>query len=102
MPQMKTPAAAPLGANIPVFPDKTRYADARRSLMALGYGPAPLPDAQKCDQGTDSTCFPEREACTGTPAQCNYFWRRGDMLIRVETLDNPPTVAKVECQVNCQ
>jgi len=104
------PAAPPPGAPkadtapvVPVFPANTPYADARSSLMALGYGPAPMPDAGKCDSNTDSTCFPERAACMKTDAvQCNFLWKRGDQVIKVKTVAVPPTVAAVECQVNCK
>jgi hypothetical protein len=86
---------------VPVFPKNTAYVDARRRLMALGYGPAPIPDAEKCDRETDKTCFPERDACSAS-GQCSFLWRRGETLIMVGTADNPPTVASVECQVNCR
>jgi clan AA aspartic protease (TIGR02281 family) len=88
---------------VPVFPANTPYADARSSLMALGYGPAPLPDAGKCDADTDTTCFPERAACKKADGiHCDFLWKRGDQLIKVKTVAVPPTVAAVECQVNCK
>jgi len=88
---------------VPVFPANTPYASARLSLQALGYGPAQLPDAGKCDANTDTTCFPERMACAKTDSiQCEFLWRRGEQLIRVRTVAVPPTVASVECQVNCK
>jgi clan AA aspartic protease (TIGR02281 family) len=87
----------------PSFPPNTAYSDARHSLMALGYEPAPLPDAAKCDQTTDKTCFPEREACTSdNGTQCEFFWKRGERLIKVTTTAVPPTVSSVGCQINCQ
>jgi hypothetical protein len=103
-PPSTTPAPKPETASaIPSFPANTAYADARSSLLALGYGPAPLPDAGKCDANTDSTCFPERLACTRTDSiHCDYFWRRGDQVIKIKTVAVPPTVAAVECQVNCK
>ena len=88
---------------MPVFPANTPYATARLSLQALGYGPASLPDAGKCDANTDMTCFPERAACAKTDSiQCDYLWRRGEQLIRIRTVAIPPTVSAVECQVNCK
>lgn len=87
----------------PSFPPNTAYADARRSLMALGYEPAPLPDAEKCDRGTDKTCFPEREACQSENGnRCEFLWKRGERLIKVTTIADPPTVSAVGCQINCQ
>jgi clan AA aspartic protease (TIGR02281 family) len=103
------PSATPLpkpetAATVPSFPANTPYANARSSLMALGYGPAPLADAGKCDNATDSTCFPERQACAKADngVQCDFFWRRGEQVIKVKTVAIPPTVAAVECQVNCK
>jgi clan AA aspartic protease (TIGR02281 family) len=90
-------------AALPVFPANTPYASARSSLLALGYGPASLPDSGKCDSNTDSTCFPERAACAKADSiQCDFLWRRGEELIKVKTVAVPPTVSAVECQVNCK
>jgi clan AA aspartic protease (TIGR02281 family) len=90
-------------AALPVFPANTPYASARSSLLALGYGPASLPDSGKCDSNTDSTCFPERAACAKADSiQCDFLWRRGEELIKVRTVAVPPTVSAVECQVNCK
>lgn len=101
-----TPNPAPVPpavSDVPTFPANTAYSDARHSLMALGYEPAPLPDADKCDRNTDKTCFPEREACTSdNGTQCEFFWKRGERLIKVTTTAIPPTVSTVGCQVNCQ
>jgi clan AA aspartic protease (TIGR02281 family) len=95
------PAVKPEAA-LPVFPANTPYGNARSSLLALGYGPATLPDAGKCDSNTDLTCFPERAVCTKADGiQCDFLWRRGDQLIKVRTVAIPPTVSAVECQVNC-
>lgn len=96
-------ATAPMAhPAVPVFPVNMPYTDARSSLLALGYGPAPLPESGKCDSTTDATCFPERTACAKSDAiHCNYLWRRGEV-IKVKTVAVPPTVAAVECQVNCK
>jgi clan AA aspartic protease (TIGR02281 family) len=103
-PPSTTPLPKPdTASTIPDFPANTPYANARSGLLALGYGPAPLPDAGKCDSNTDSTCFPERQACTRTDSvQCDFFWRRGEQVIKVKTVAVPPMVASVECQVNCK
>ena len=90
-------------ATLPVFPANTPYANARSSLLALGYGPAPMPEAGKCDSNTDATCFPERVACAKAEGiQCDFLWRRGEQLIKVRTVAVPPTISSVECQVNCK
>ncbi len=98
-------AAAPPAAQarVPVFPANTPYGNARTTLLALGYGPAALPDAGKCDSNTDLTCFPERAACVKADGiQCEFLWRRGEELIKVKTVAIPPTISAVECQVNCK
>ncbi len=96
------PTKAENAATVPVFPANTPYADARAGLIALGYGPAPLPDAGKCDSTSDSTCFPERMACAKADGiKCNFLWRRGEQVIRVQTDAIPPTVSSVQCEVNC-
>ena len=58
------PANVTTNRTIPSFPANTAYADARESLLALGYEPAIVPDTEKCDQNTDKTCFPERTTCS--------------------------------------
>jgi clan AA aspartic protease (TIGR02281 family) len=99
---VSAPTAKAETSSVPVFPTSTAYADARRTLIALGYGPAPLSDS-KCDTNTDSTCFPERDACTKADGiQCDFFWRRGDQVIKVNTAALPPVVSSIECQVNCK
>jgi clan AA aspartic protease (TIGR02281 family) len=99
-PAVAGPAAS---GSVPVFPANTAYGSARSTLLALGYGPAPLPDAGKCDSTTDATCFPERASCAKADAvQCDFLWRRGEQLIKVKTVAIPPTVSAVECQVNCK
>jgi clan AA aspartic protease (TIGR02281 family) len=87
-------------ASVPAFPSRTPYGQARKSLMALGYGPAPLPEADKCDRETDQTCFPERDSCTR--GQCEFIWRRGETLVKIRTVEVPPIVSAVECEVNCR
>ncbi len=105
-PTAAAPAAetAPVGhPAVPLFPANTPYANARSSLLALGYGPAPLPNTGKCDSITDATCFPERASCAKADSvHCDYLWRRGDELIKVTTVAVPPTVSAVACQVNCK
>jgi len=100
---LESGAAPAKGPGDPIFPKNTPYGDARRSLMALGYGPASLPDADKCDRSTDKSCFPERVSCNQSSGVCEFLWKRGERLIKVTTaLADPPTVSAVECQVNCQ
>jgi clan AA aspartic protease (TIGR02281 family) len=99
----ETVPVAKADAAVPVFPANAPYGNARSSLMALGYGPVALPDAGKCDNNTDLTCFPERASCTKADGiQCEFLWKRGEQLIKVRTVAIPPTISAVECQVNCK
>ena len=94
-------AAESIGAGLPKFPGDTPYQEARRSLIALGYKPASLPGADKCNKG-DGRCFPEVESCAGTGlGQCIYTWRRGETLIEVFTVNERPIVQAVRCRINC-
>jgi hypothetical protein len=94
---------AAAAATVPAFPANTPYSNARGGLMALGYSPATMPDAGKCDVNTDMTCFPERLACAKADSiQCDFMWRRGEQVIKVKTTAIPPTISSVECQINCK
>jgi hypothetical protein len=98
---------APLSADeppLPTFPKRTLYSEARTALLALGYQPVHLPDADTCDPRYDaSRCFPEREACAGTGmAPCNFVWRRAERVIVVGTIgDEMPIVTGVRCLSGC-
>jgi clan AA aspartic protease (TIGR02281 family) len=92
-------ARAHSGFVLPAFPDQTSYAAARTHLIALGYDPQ---DVSPCDPNNKS-CFPERVSCFGTDViECNFKWKHGDTAILVQTVNYPPTVAKVECEKNCR
>lgn len=99
-----TPSPSPAAAAhpafvLPAFPHQTKYADARSHLIALGYEPQ---EVQPCDPASAS-CFPERVSCFGSDViQCKFEWKHGATAILVETVNYPPTVAKVECEKNCQ
>ena len=98
-PSPSSDTRAHLGFVMPAFPDQTKYAEARTHLIALGYEPQEM---QACDPA-NASCFPERVSCFGTDViQCKFQWKHGDAAILVETVNYPPTVAKVECEKNCQ
>lgn len=63
-------------------------------MLALGYQPVRLPDADKCDQRYDAgRCYPERQTCAGTGlAPCNFVWRRADRVLFVGTIGELPVV----------
>jgi hypothetical protein len=111
-----------LASTLPKFPPRTPYAEARRSLLALGYSPIALPDADDTSRarcgfkpgsvagaggsgsaiGGDLRCFPEMEACAGSGlGQCVFAWRRAETIIEVVTVGELPVVGGVRCRVNC-
>jgi hypothetical protein len=92
-----------LASALPTFPKNSLYGDARTALIALGYQPVKLPDADKCDVASDyARCFPERQSCAGTGlAQCNFVWRRTERVIIVGTIGEDPKVASVRCLSGC-
>src|SRR5689334_20770008 len=89
---------------LPIFPKRTPYADARESLLILGWKPIHLPDADKCAED-DGRCKgrPEMRSCSGTGlARCVFMWRKNDALIEVDTYgEEDPIVDGVTCRVNC-
>ena len=73
-------AAAGAAERAPVFPKGTAYGQARRSLLALGWSPVRLPDADECAKD-DKRCEgrPEMSSCSGTGlARCLFIWRKGE------------------------
>ncbi len=63
-------------------------------MTAAGYKPFKDPNADKCDGG--STCFPETESCAGTGlGNCNFLWKKGQAVVVVGTVGDPPTVEGV-------
>lgn len=113
-------ASFTLAGSLPRFPRGTPYAEARKSLKALGYHPNVLPDSDAVSRGRcgykpdslvepkpgagddDTRCFPEMIACAGTGlGQCIYSWRHGETLIDVFTTNEIPGVSGVACRVNC-
>ena len=71
----------------------TPYAAARQALLAAGWEPVRLPDADRCSPG-DARCAgrPERASCSGTgAAPCAFAWRRGAEELMVLTT-GPETI----------
>jgi len=91
---------------LPSFPKNTDYREARRSLIALGYTPVKMPDADTCMKG-DGRCegFPEMTSCSGTGlGYCLFTWKsRTDALIEIVTVGEVnPGVSSVRCRANCR
>ena len=94
-------AAEPL----PKFKRNILYPEARSSLLALGWLPAPIPASDRECVHREGTCqtYPEAESCApyGT-AVCAMLWRRGGQIIKVETIgDEDMLVRSVSCRVGC-
>jgi hypothetical protein len=94
-------AAEPL----PKFMRNILYPEARASLLALGWLPAPVPASDRMCKRREATCgtYPEAESCApyGT-AVCAMLWRRGGQIIKVETIgDEDMLVRSVSCRVGC-
>ena len=91
------PAAA---GTLPAIAGNTRYPTAREALVAAGWQPARLPDADGC-AAFDARCraFPEAHACAGTgPGNCLFTWRRGGTVTAVNTAgESPPVLRSVTC-----
>jgi hypothetical protein len=87
----------------PTFPNGTSYAEARDSLIGLGWSPVTLPGSDLCSRN-DERCAgrPEMHACSGTGlAPCAFAWRRGDTLIEVLTIGERPVVNGSRCRAGC-
>ena len=99
------PTASVSAERLPSFPKRTEYTEARRSLIALGWRPVTLPDADRCSKG-DMRCQgrPEMAACSGTGlARCLFTWRKGETLIEVGTYgEEEPIVDAVRCRAGCR
>ncbi|MBP0463415.1 hypothetical protein J5Y09_05790 [Roseomonas sp. PWR1] len=84
--------AAPALAQPPAAPG-VPYAAARQALLAAGWEPLRVPDADRCAP-RDARCEgrPEMVACAGTGlAPCAFAWRRGAEEIEVLTT-GPDTI----------
>lgn len=87
----------------PAIPAGTPYAAARERLLAAGWQPARLSDADGC-AAWDERCrrYPEANACSGTgQGNCLFRWRRGATLVGVVTAGEEPVVRTVRCQEGC-
>jgi hypothetical protein len=89
---------------LPKFPKRTDYGEARNSLIALGWRPVTMPDAQKCDGDERCRGRPEMLACSGTGrASCTFTWKRRDTLIEIGTVGEAGNVVdRVRCRAGCR
>jgi hypothetical protein len=88
---LKLVAASGPGAleRLPSFPRRTRYANARRHLLATGWAPYTAPDAEGCILGRrQCKGRPETRFCSGTGiARCGFLWRKEGA-----TIDQPSPI----------
>jgi hypothetical protein len=104
--QSDRPASHPptAGAPLPVIARDAPYGAARQDLLADGWQPLISPDADKCWDG-DMRCQgrPEMQACAGTgQGNCLFLWKKGDAVLAVYTIDDPPIISGVECRSGCR
>ncbi|WP_439497851.1 hypothetical protein [Bosea sp. (in: a-proteobacteria)] len=96
-------AAADAAEGLPGVPRLQDYEKARKSLLAQGWRPITLPEADECQPG-DRRCAgrPETFACVGF-AGCIFTWRRGGTVIDVVTQGEGSTaVSGLRCRGGCQ
>jgi hypothetical protein len=94
-------AAEPL----PTFKRDKPYSDVRNALLATGWQPVRLPDADRCDS-RDSRCQgrPEMTSCSGTGrAPCLFTWRKDTRTIEVVTeREDGGFFRSLRCVQGCQ
>jgi hypothetical protein len=96
--------AAAATERLPALTRGTPYATVRNTLLALGWRPITLPDADRCPP-RDSRCQgrPEMSSCAGTGlANCLFTWKRNNTVIGVSTIGEDPIVDGTRCQSGCR
>jgi hypothetical protein len=87
------------------FEKRELYSAVRERLLKSGWQPASTADADQCVKG-DSRCEgrPEMQDCAGTgEANCNFRWRKGNIVIDVSTITDSPVVTAIStCHVYCR
>lgn len=90
---------------VPKFKSNTLYADARASLLQLGWRPVPVPASSRLCERREDTCEAYLEAETCAPfgnAACSMLWKRGEQLISVMTIgDTDILVRSASCRSGC-
>ena len=105
---LATATVANAAGSVPRLPKAALYYDARNSLTALGWQPAPLPEDDRiCSSGRQNVCdrYPETASCSGTGlALCTFLWKRGNTLAEVTTYGEGVEeirVRSVQCRAGC-
>lgn len=99
------PGSPPPAANEPrpIIAKDAPYGAVRENLLAAGWQPFISPDADKCWEG-DRRCQgrPEKQACAGTGVgNCLFLWRKGNAVLAVFTVGEPPIISEIECRTGC-
>lgn len=91
--------APAIPVRFPSIRPTTAYPEARQILLQDGWQPVGEMDAAGCSAGSrsgDQRCYPELADCAGTgEGQCLYVWRKGQSVLRVGTVGDPPLVAHI-------
>jgi hypothetical protein len=97
-------APACAGEKLPNIRKGQDYGKLRQSLLAQGWKPVTLPDAERCGAG-DRRCAgrPEVFVCAGTGlANCIFTWRRGGTVIDIGTVGETRAVFdRMSCRSGC-
>lgn len=100
--------SAAFAETVPTALVKSRYREARATLLTQGWQPSPgSDDPDRCARGFERQCaaYPETEYCAGGGLpRCVFLWRdAGGMLIELRTLGrDEPVVEIVRCRLNCR
>lgn len=105
---LATATMAHAAGSVPKLPKGAFYYDARTSLTALGWQPAPLPaDKRGCTSGREDVCerYPEAAACSGSGlALCTFLWKRNETVAEVTTYGEEIDMIRVRsvtCRAGC-
>ena len=96
-------SAEALAAELPNFPESTPYANARMSLLAVGW--EPVPSSTSCAPGmNECATYPETLFCsTSGLARCAFRWNKSGTLIEVDTIrEGERFVDRIRCRTGCR
>ncbi|MBN8939448.1 MAG: hypothetical protein J0H01_08160 [Rhizobiales bacterium] len=96
--------AAAAAERLPTLSQGTPYASVRNILLATGWRPVTLPDADRCS-ARDTRCKdrPEMLSCAGTGmANCLFTWQRNNTVIGVSTIGEEASFDGLQCRSGCR
>jgi hypothetical protein len=91
-----------MALELPSFPGRTPYPEARKRLLSLGWEPVPL--RTTCPPGVhECETYPETLFCSGSDvARCAFRWSKSGTLIEVDTFrEEERFVDRIRCRTGC-